>query len=277
MDLLTTSISNPFYDKTYFTAPIDYIISSYIREYDISKANANVLFLKGAISKEQYNHLMSLDGNSRYISVGLLQKNKPEISACLKEGIKEMRYLFLTSNNLTMNDILSIKNDAIFIINKIPMITKFDNIEFVNKNIYTSFYKLGVGKIEIYYLYDMVNNIEHIDVKGIKDEKIILHKNYFLEFLLVLFNSAQIESLRDTINLLITFYESYLKLELDIGYYREFNAESLFSIKRIGVSSIYKADFLGEDSKSYIDISCNLNILRELIRIFTMIQDKKKR
>jgi len=176
-----------------------------------------------------------------------------------------------------MNDILSIKNDAIFIINKIPMITKFDNIEFVNKNIYTSFYKLGVGKIEIYYLYDMVNNIEHIDVKGIKDEKIILHKNYFLEFLLVLFNSAQIESLRDTINLLITFYESYLKLELDIGYYREFNAESLFSIKRIGVSSIYKADFLGEDSKSYIDISCNLNILRELIGIFTMIQDKKKR
>jgi len=274
---LTTSISNPFYDKTYFTAPIDYIISSYIREYDISKANANILLLKGAISKEQYDYLISLDSNSRYISVGLLQKNNPDISTCLKEGIKEMRYLFLTSNNLTMNDILSIKNDAIFIINKVPMITKFDNIEFVNKNIYTSFYKLGVGKIEIYYLYDMVNNIEHIDVKGIKDEKIALHENYFLEFLLVLFNSAQMESLRDTINLLITFYESYLKLELDIGYYREFNAESLFSIKRIGVSSVYKADFLGEDSKSYIDISCNLNILRELIGIFTMIQDKKKR
>ena len=274
---MTTSISNPFYDKTYFSAPIDYIISSYIREYDISKANANILLLKGAISKEQYDYLISLDSNSRYISVGLLQKNNPDISTCLKEGIKEMRYLFLTSNNLTMNDILSIKNDAIFIINKVPMITKFDNIEFVNKNIYTSFYKLGVGKIEIYYLYDMVNNIEHIDVKGIKDEKIALHENYFLEFLLVLFNSAQIESLKDTINLLITFYESYLKLELDIGYYREFNAESLFSIKRIGVSSVYKADFLGEDSKSYIDISCNLNILRELIGIFTMIQDKKKR
>lgn len=274
---MTTLISNPFYDRTYFTAPIDYIISSYIREYDISKANANVLFMKGAISKDQYNHLMGLDGMSRYISVGLLQKNNSDISTCLKEGIKEMRHLFLTSNNLTLSDILSIKNDAIFIINKIPMVTKFNNVEFVNKNVYTSFYKLSGGKIEIYYLYDMVNNIERIDIKGMKDEKILLHENYFLEFLLVLFNSAQIDHLKDTIDILITFYESYLKLELDIGYYRQFDAESIFNIKRIGISSVYKADFLGEDSKSHIDISYNLNILRELIGIFATIQDKKKR
>ena len=277
MDRLTTSISNPFYDKIFFTAPIDYIISSYIREYDIRKANANILFMKGAISKEKYDHLLNLDSNSRYIEVGLLQKDNPDISTCLKEGIKEMRHLFLTSNNLTSNDILSIKNDAVFLINKIPMITKFGNIEFVNKNVYTSFYKLSGGKIEIYYLYDMVNNIEHIDIKGIKDWKIVQHKDYFLEFLLVLFNSAQIESLKDTIDILITFYESYLKLELDIGYYRQFDAESLFSIKRFGVSSIYKADFLGEESKEYLDISYNLNILRELVGIFATIQNKKKR
>ncbi|MCK9198842.1 MAG: hypothetical protein M0P49_04495 [Bacilli bacterium] len=274
---MTTSILNPFFDRTYFTAPINYIISSYIREYDISKANANVLFMKGAISKDQYNHLLSLDSESRYISVGLLQKDNPDISTCLKEGIKEMRYLFLTSNNLTESDILSIKNDAIFVLSKIPMITKFGIVEFVNKNIYTSFYKLGGGKIEIYYLYDMVNNIEHIDIKGIKDWKVLLHKDYFLEFLLVLFNSAQIESLKDTIDILITFYESYLKLELDIGYYRQFDAESLFSIKRLGISSVYKADFLSEETKDYLDISYNLNILRELVGIFSTIQDKKKR
>ncbi len=271
-----TSISNPFYDKSFYTAPISYIISSYIREYDISKANINILFMKGVISKEQYDYLNSIDRMSRQVYIGLLQKNDQNVSKSLKEGIKEMRYLFLTSNEINENDVLSIKNDAVFIINKIPTVTKFGNIEFVCKNVYTSFYKLN-NKMEIYYSYDMVTGIENIDIKGIREEKLILHKNHFLEFLLVLFNSAQSEPIPETIKLLLDFYERYLNLKLGIEYYREFNSESMYNIKQLGIASSYRAEFLPNDNIYDINISHNLNILRELGGIFASIQNNNKR
>ncbi len=272
----TNLLSHPLSDKTYYTAPIDYIISSYIREYDISKANINILLMKGIISNEEYQYLFHLDKMDRQVKIGILQKDQG-VAMCLKEGIKEMRYLFLTENNLNETDILSIKNDAIFVINKIPTVTKFGNIEFVNKNVYTSFYKIDNGKLEIYYLYDMVHDIENMDIKGIKDEKILLHKDYFLEFLLVLFNSAQMDKIEETITILVDFYQSYINLELDINYYRQFNAESLFVLKRFGISSVYTADCLSNESKDHVEISHNLNILRDLIRTFSTIQNSKKR
>lgn len=265
----STSIS----DKSHYTAPINYLISTYIREYDISKANISILYTKGVINDETYNKLYNAPRMERQIYIGNMQKDN-KISEILKNGIKDARDIFINSNNIELSDILSIKNDAIFVINKVATKTKFGNIEFVNKNIYSSFYK--ILKIELYYFYDMVRQIEDISIKGISDDKLELHKNYFLEFLLVIFNSAQTESIEETLSILNSFYEKYIKMDLDIGYYREFNSLSKFRLKPILITNNFMADFLKEENKYDIDISYNINFLRELSGIFMNVYNKRK-
>lgn len=260
--------------RTVYTAPVDSLISSFIREYDISKANINVLLRSGVISKSQYDYYYNLDRMSRQIQIGLLQKDS-KIAAALKEGITRAKKEFFMANDIQTYEVLSIKNDAIFLINKIPTITKFDNIEFVCKNLYTSFYKLQ--NKEYYYLFDRVNGIENIDIKGMNKDLLELHKDHFLEFLLTVFNSAQTESIEDTLLLLKTFYTNYVNKKLDIGYYRRFDGESRFVFSPISKYSTFEASYLPESAINDIDISYNLKILNQLTKIYSGIYFQQNR
>jgi len=267
-------MSNLLWNKVNYTADIEYIISSYIREYDIKKANINILYNKGVLTKNQYEYYHSLEKKKREVSIGCLLRDNPQYNKVLIDGIKEYKQKFFEANNIKFEEVLSIKNDAVFIINKIPNITVFDNnVEFVNKNIFTSYYKLGPNKsdIEAYYYYDMVNNTEKIDIKGIKDEKIYLHEDYFLEFLKVCFCSAQSEGIKPTIDLISSFYNRYINLQLDIGYYREFRSDCCYTLKGLSQYSIFKSFNLEEHNKQYVNIIVNLNIIRQLHKYFSQI------
>ena len=257
------------YKKINYKSDTPYIISRYIREYDISKANINILYSLKLISEQEYRYLYNANRMERQIRVGLLQQQYPEITKALQEGIIEAKKNFFISNNIQDHQVLAIKNDAIFLIDKIALNTKFGMVEFMNKNTYTSYYKLPYNNIELFYYIDMANGVEKLDVKGIKEETLLLHENYFLEFLKVLFCSAETEPIEDVINLLVTFYENYLNLNLDINYYREFNSESCIRLKKMSKLYSFKADFLEECHKEYIDICYNLNILRHLHQIYS--------
>lgn len=259
---------NNLYRQINYNSDVDYLISTYIREYDISKANINVLYKYGAITKSQYENYYIMNKNAREISVGILLRDNPEFNTVLQNGIIEAKRLFFEANNIQEEDVLSIKNDAVFIINKIPNVCTFDNIEFSLKNVYTSFYKLD--NIELYYYFDIVTGGEKLDIKGINDKMLPLHEEYFLEFLKVVFNSAQAYSIQDTIDIITTFYNQYIKLELEVGYYREFNASSKFRLKDISnYYSSYGVDMIGEWEKNKLDIICNLNLIRQLHQIYS--------
>ena len=258
------------YNHINYRSDAPYVISRYVREYDISKANINILYSLGLISKETYDYLYSADRMVRQIQIGLLQRDDRNIAIALKAGIIEAKKQFFISNNIQDNEVLAIKNDAIFLIDKIAINTKFGNVEFKNKNTYTSFYKL-CNNIELYYHIDIINNVEKLDIKGIKPEQSQLHDLYFLEFLKVLFCSAETESIESTIDLLTTFYKEYIELKLDVEYYREFNSESLIKLKRMSSLYMYKADFIDPKHKDCLDISFNLNILRGLHQIYSGI------
>lgn len=247
-----------------------FIVSSYIREYDISKANINILYKYKVLTKEQYEYYLTVDRMTRQRDIGIMQKDN-KIVKILQQGILEAKKMFFEANGITESDIVAIKNDAVFILNKIPTVTKFDNIEFVNKNIYTSFYKLPYG-LELYYYYDMVNNVEKLDVKGISEDRLKLHEEYFLEFLKVTLSSAQMDSIENTLDIVITFYDKYLKKELDLGYYRTFNSESVYCIRRdISDYNMYKAYFLEEYNKIDVDITHNLYIIRQLYQYYSSL------
>lgn len=246
-----------------------FIISSYIREYDISKANINILYKYKVLSEEKYQYYLTADRMTRQVDIGLLQRD-PEVDRILKQGIAKAKQDLFDTNGIDESDILAIKNDAVFIMNKIPNITKFDNIEFMLKNVYTSFYR--IGKLEFYYFYDPINNTEKLDIKGIDDSKLHLHEQYFLEFLKVVFSSAQTENPKDTLDIIITFYNQYINFELEAGYYRSFDSESVYHIKSdLSNYHVYRAYFIDESNKKELNINPNLYLIKELYKYYSTI------
>ena len=130
------------FDKVNYTADISYLTNVFIYEYDISKANINILYTKNVISKEIYDYLYNAERMTRQVYVGKLCKDV-SISNILKAGIIEAKKMLFEANNIQDRDILSIKNDAVFIINKKLANTEFGLIKFMKKNVYTSFYKIN--------------------------------------------------------------------------------------------------------------------------------------
>lgn len=253
---------------SYLCKDIPFIISSYIREYDIAKANINILYKYGVLDKKQYDYYHNCPRMEREIAIGNLQKSNPKITKILQDGITEAKRLFFEANDIQDYEVLAIKNDAIFLVNKIAQTTIFDNIEFKNKNVYTSYYNLG--KCELYYYYNEMDNIESIDIKGIRD-KLYLHKEYFLDFLLTAFQTIQVGTLEETIDLMNAFYTQYINYKLDKGYYREFNSMSMYRTKKFTNLYEYTLDNIRDSDLKYIDISYNLNIIRQLMSYFSTL------
>lgn len=252
-------------ERTTFTKDINYLINTTISEYDISKANINILYREGVLNDYDYNRLLKADRNDRQKEIGIMILKNSNIYNIINNGIKEMRIAFMNANDLTDDNILSVKNDALFIIGTLPSITKFDNIEFKLKNVYSSFYK--ANNLELYYYLDKHTDKDLLDIKGISDNNIKKHDKYFLNFLKSLFYTIEVD-INDAVTMLRSFYDMYMSFRLDINYYRSFDAISMFKVL-IG-NKYYDVDMV--DSYSYLDINCNLNLIRDLWQIITHIQ-----
>ncbi len=258
-----------------YNAPIDYIISNYIREYDMSKANINILLYKGLISKSRYDYYFNLPKRSREIQIGCLIKRDAVINQALKEGFKEMRQLLFDANNLQDYEILSIKKDAVYVIGRQLSITKFKNVEFVCKNIYTSFYRLV--NLEMYYYLDTKQR-EALDIKGISDNIIVLHEPFMLDFLKYIFYLAQNGQVLESLITIKNFYTDFISGKQDIGYYREFNNRSLFRSKvSIGGNRIYFNSLNENVSVNDLDISFNIELLHQVYKIMLEAYSQNRR
>jgi len=251
-------ISRLWEKDTYTIQNFKYIINTYIREYDMSKANISILLSLNIISKDRYNYLYSLDKMKRQIAIGILIRDDKQAGKALSEGFKSYRRKFFEANNIQDNDVASIKKDAIYIINKIAHKTQFEYVQFISKNIYSSLYVFS--KFEIYYYSDRVNRIEKIDIKGISDDKLYLHKYHFLDFLCTVFHEVESGSLNVALDIIQGFYFKYINLELEKEYYRNFDSSCLYIMKNaeFGIYDIQ------EYNKNLLDISNNRDIIREL-------------
>ena len=245
-----------------YTAQINMLYNVYIYEYDISKANINILYSKNIIDKQTYDYLYSAERMKRQIYIGNLQKD-PKISQALKDGFIEYRHKLFMANNIQDYEVLSIKKDAIYIISRRLQNTSFVLVNFIEKNWYSGFYK--VKNLELYYRYNKMNDEEALDVKGINDNKLILH-NAFMSFLKDLFYTLQCSGISTALALLKDFYLSYINRVLPIEYYREFNISSEY--RTMGTKYSRYAIITGTDiNLNIVDISYNLSILIELQKI----------
>lgn len=259
-------VSQSYLRDVYINKDIDFLISTYIREYDMKKANISILLSKGLITQEEYNYYASL--KNRSVVIGYLQRDNEEIKRELNNGFREYRQKFFETNNIQDHEVLAIRKDAIFLIAKEARFTNFDKVEFVNKNTYTSFYRL-YDRYEYYYSCDRIHMIDKLDIKGISDNILPYHENYFCELLKCVFEAAEL-NIQDAMQILSGFLHQYMNYNVEPGFYREFNDMSQFKINSNSIMS-YRMNEIYNFDPYILDISYNRNIMEILLSYFMRV------
>lgn len=239
-----------------------------IKEFDIRKANINILYNKGALDLTTYWKLLKAPRMYRQKYIGDMIDKDKQLYKILANGLIEFKDKFYAANQIEDSDIVSIHNDSIFLINKNPLFTKFENIEFIDKGTYDSFYK--ILDLEIYYSYNRITSVESIVIKGINDITLMKHREYMTEFLCTIFSIVKMEGIYAAIEVLTTFYNQYIYRKLNSGYYREFNPDSMFKLNHRMYSDIIP----DEKYVELLDISYNANFIRDLFGILTSMYFK---
>ena len=130
--------------------------------------------------------------------------------------------------------------------------------------------------MHLYYNFDLITKTEVLDIKGLGDLGVALHKDFMLEFMSELFYTAQIEGVEMAIKLLANVYSQYINKSLSIEYYRELNEMSRYKLSNMSDFSSWYLESASEYHKKFLDISYNEQIFRELNRIYASIYFKMK-
>lgn len=227
---------------------ISYLTSREIIEYDIQSAGFNLIKKYGLLEESKIRYLESLEKKQRQIQIGLYQREDKNLIKLLNEKFVEIRKMFFEANDLSDDDVLSIKKDAIITLRRCSN-TDFDNVHFIEKNYYTSYYY--INSLEIYV------GSSTLDIKGISDNKLEKHKDYMIDFLFSIFKMMETTQRDIIIKNVKRFAEYYKNKELDVGYYRELNSDSLFKLKEtlfnkpIGIEDVGDVDMI-DTSYNYL-------------------------
>lgn len=130
--------------KLTYSSPMKFI-SGDIFEYDMQSAFLNfvLFYCDDIVSEQKLEHLRDISSNKekRNIYIGLLQRSyKPKLGEKLTDLTKLFLDYFIKANNLTFDEIVSIKKDAIFVSKKCEELV-FDKVKFIEKSHYNYFYK----------------------------------------------------------------------------------------------------------------------------------------
>ena len=284
--------SEELWSKVRYTSPISFIIGRRIIEVDVTKANISILREADRISEDQYRYFLTSDRMERLVFVGNMQAKDESITALLQSRLREVRQKIFEIFCIDYSNLLSIRNDAVIFVDNgyrsyTPEIAQTTEkyksagditetyylsqyLKFRVKGLYSSYYK--IGNKEILYFINRISGEEYIDVAGIGDDALDLHRPYFLDLLMSLFESAEEGDIADTIDFLSKVYSQYISKSFDIGYYRRFDANSRYDIdKTISNLYDYQLDHMTNDQKSIVDISYNESILRQLQKIYSTI------
>lgn len=214
------------YKKTNYLTERPIVIDR-IYEYDIRSANTSALRASGKIDPAILEMLEGLNKQAREEAIGkMIRREKRSkvnvIYPAIAKGIRNAREQLFRYNGLTDDDILSIKNDAVFVIGRKLKYTKFGPFEFRAKHQYAAY--MMIEKVEMYY--DRRNNT--VTIKGIRDAVVDHpdHQNGMIQFLLQVFRYLVMDQRRELREYLIQFTHDYKAKQLPYQYYRELNGNN---------------------------------------------------
>lgn len=267
-------MSNNLYEKTLFTTRQELILGD-IYEYDIYKSNISMLLKAKYITQEDYNFYASLPKLDRQIIVGKLMLKDKKIYSIISEQLKDVREKIIKYNNVSDDEIISIKNDAIFTTRKLSII-EFDNVKFREANHYKMFINLNKDfHIELYFEQNEEDYI--LDVKGISDDKLLLHHSY-MYILCNTFNMVVNHNYTDALQYFTTFCKIYDNMDIsNLEIYREFNSKSEFTLKMPNNNISYSCTNIPNNiSTDMINIDYNRFLNKKILSILTMLYFKAK-
>ena len=238
-----------------YVSDIRMVIDSNIVEYDIEKANLNILYKYGKIDYKTYDMVYHMDRYNRQYFMGNFIRDN-HLSSTLAEGIKKAKLAFLEKNEVPLVSLLEIRNDALFIINPSILYPELDGITFKAKSIYYDY--LELNNMSIFFTRDML--MTYFEVKGMPNRVVDLHIPYLLKSFDNIINIYKRDK-RNAIKQLHGLYNDYIERKLDIGYYRPFNIFSQYEFRTS--CSQFNLNYVPEQYKNAIDISFNERILRE--------------
>lgn len=252
-------MASELYKKNHFTNQnIPYLFNTEITEYDMKDAGFSITREFQLLPDDVIKSLIPIAKEKRKKKLGLIQRDDASYREATKKGFERARKLFFEENDLDDSDIIAIKKDAIFTSKRCNKQQIGKYLLFREKNHYTSFIQLRKD-FEIYY------NPTQIDVKGISDDMIKYHDHYLLDFIRKFFEMMETEDEATVLRYLKRFSNKYKRRELEVGFYREFNAKSELII--VGDYSL--EDFENyDDIKEYLDIRYNYyEVLMKFIQI----------
>ena len=261
-------MNSKLWKQVNYHADIDYS-SGYIVEYDMRKANISALLSRGIINMDTYTYLFNADKKYREVYIGNMIKQDKNIYKEIQAGIIDAKKQFMEINDIKDEEILEIRNDAIYLLTDRPIQQQISEYYFfAKKSVFTFYFRFYFNK-DFFYRFDGNSGKDIIEVKGISDEKLIPHQEYFLKFIADTVYGIERSNIEDVLNRCNEFYNAYVNKQLDIGFYREFNTESCYRISMKDKSFLLEAAV--ESNKPYIDINYNLRILRDLMKIVDSI------
>lgn len=223
----------------------------------MKSANISICEEYGLLSQSKIDKIKAMPKARRERAIGMLELKDRIFMKNLESKFDEVVAEFIKQNELELDwDILSIRKDAIFVINR--TIKK----ERIGKHIV--FRPKGKYSHHMYINpYDIYINSDTIDIKGINDEKIILHENGILSLIRMICKCQGEPNPKKSLNDLFSdFVSSYKKRELDYDFYREFNPSSMYRVNLFGndvlMENIDSDDLL---SKTCIDYNYEKIIL----------------
>jgi len=237
-------------------------INSEIIEYDIKSANLSIIKEYKLLPQNIIDKLEDMNKKDRVVFVGKLMGKDRNFAKELESKFNEIIELFMEVNNLDKElDVISIKRDAVFVINKDVKQTKFGkHIHFVKKNTYTGYMYLKP--------YEFYINEDKIDVKGLNDSLYKLHKDGILDLVREFIDICASSNMNKTIinRYLKSLVNNYKNKSLYYDYYREFNQISKY--RYVLVDDVMLMDNINDKTLMEVDISYNyLNIIIPMIRL----------
>ena len=247
------------------------IVNSMITEFDIEHGNTSIMKEYGLAPQQTIDELNKLSKDERNRRVGLLQRDDKQFAAQLEAGFNNAVERFCTLNNLdTEVDVLAIRRDAVFVVNKPVTICDIsESIRFRPKKSYHAYLQIG-PRWEFYFHKDGT-----VDIKNFVQEK-----NDTTGCLAKL-EAGPISMLREFVDVcestnmdkrkvyqwIRDFARLYKERKLDPEYYREFSRDATFRLDIWGemtFSDIITDDLIEENLM--IDFNY-INLIIPLIRL----------
>ena len=248
--------------SNYTNKNILYLKNVSITEYDLKSGGFNVIREFKLLPEDKIKLLETYEKDKRNIVIGKIQAKSSKLSKEMVEGFGKARTKFVELNRIPDENILSIKKDALFLINCNNIQGKVgEYLEFRMKNKYSSYMRLN--NKEFYF-----SPFEDLEVKGLSDECKEKQKDYLLKDINMFLNQNEKIPPEMLFNNLKKYRSNYLERKLPIETYRNLDT-GVFNFGNFDLDDIDES-FLTDLDISYNYINYVLpmiqNFMKDIIR-----------